>query len=600
MRTNSINWVETFKHIGEKKLGSQQTISAPVDKPSTSSSTDRQYFTLKSIDDLPSYQTIAVDTETDGLERNSGLVGCSFCGEPGKAYWLPSDKYKGADVWETLKGKALIMHNAKFDLNVLARHGCDLSDAKIFDTMIAHHLLDENSKHGLKDLAETLLHEKVVRYEDLQQMRLTGGNPSLAEYGCADADYTFRLYQLFQPRLTAEGLDKLFSVEMALVPIIKDMENTGIRLSTEQLSALSQSYKAEQADVQKQIFSIAGESLNLNAPAQVSDLLYGKLELPTSKLTLTGKPSIDNEALTAIKDKHDIVKLILRWRELNKLLTTYIEKLPNMSDDNNRVRCDFNQIGTVTGRFSCRNPNLQNIPRDKEIRSVFIPSHGYVFIDADFSQIELRCMAHYSRDEKMVEAYMTGLDLHRKTIADMLGKPIDDVTDDERFIAKSINFGLIYGMGAAGLSKRLGVSKEKAEIFMEQYFNAYSGVQQFMRECRKEAEQRGYVVNMFGRRRRFLNSNCKDAVNALIQGTAGDLCKMSMVRLTKALPPEVKMLLTIHDEILFEAPEEQAEEVRNLIVENMESSVKGVEGKEFTIPIKVEATIAENWGTAKT
>jgi DNA polymerase-1 len=558
-----------------------------------------QYFILSSISDLPSYPTIAIDTETDGLAKNCLLLGLSFCGEPGKAYWLPKERYEGADVWEALKGKTLIMHNAKFDLNVLARYGCDLDDATLFDTMIAHHLLDENSKHGLKDLAESLLQEKVVRYDDLQQMRLTGENPSLAFYGCADADYTFRLYELFKPRLAAEGLEKLFSVEMALIPIIRDMENTGIALSTERLSTIEKSYKNEQLQVRNRIFKIAGGAINLNAPTQVSDLLYDKLRLPSKKVTPTGKPSIDNEALTAIKDSHEVVGLILRWRELEKLLTTYIETLPNVIDDKSQVHCEFNQIGTVTGRFSCRNPNLQNIPRDKEIRSVFIPSPSNVFIDADFSQIELRCMAHYSQDEKMVEAYIKGLDLHRKTIADMLGKSIDDVTDDERFIAKSINFGLIYGMGATGLSKRLGVSKEKAETFMEQYFNAYSGVKQFMFLCRKEAEQRGYVVTMFGRRKRFPDGNCKDALNALIQGTAGDLCKISMVRLAKALPPYVKMLLQVHDEILFEVPQEQAEEVRKLILEMMEKPVKGIDGKEFTIPIKVEATIADNWGDAK-
>jgi DNA polymerase-1 len=580
-------------------LSLPQTVSFREAEFRTEAEDERQYFILSSIDDLPNYPTIAVDTETDGLEKDCKLKGCSFCGEPGKAYWLPIDRYEGADVWEALKGKTLIMHNAKFDLQVLARHGCDLDDANLFDTMIAHHLLDENSKHGLKDLAESLLQEKVVRYDDLQQMRLTGENPSLAFYGCADADYTFRLYELFKPRLAAEGLEKLFSVEMALIPIIRDMENTGITLSTERLSTLEKSYKNEQLQVRNRIFKLAGGAINLNAPTQVSDLLYDKLKLPSKKVTPTGKPSIDNEALTAIKDSHEVVGLILRWRELDKLLTTYIETLPNVIDDKSQVHCEFNQIGTVTGRFSCRNPNLQNIPRDKEIRSVFIPLPGHVFIDADFSQIELRCMAHYSQDEKMVEAYIKGLDLHRKTIADMLGKSIDDVTDDERFIAKSINFGLIYGMGATGLSKRLGVSEEKAEKFMEQYFNAYSGVKQFMFLCRKEAEQRGYVVTMFGRRRRFSDGNCKDALNALIQGTAGDLCKISMVRLAKALPPYVKMLLTIHDEILFEVPQEQAEEVRKLILEMMEKPVKGIDGKEFTIPIKVEATIADNWGEAK-
>jgi len=322
--------------------------------------------------------------------------------------------------------------------------------------------------------------------------------------------------------------------------------------------------------------------------------------LESVKKTPKGAKSTDVESLEAIKDAHPIVAKILRYREIDKLLSTYLEKLPLLVDKTTgRIHCQLHQNGTVTGRFSCSEPNLQNIPRGDIIRSAFIPSEGHVFIDADFSQIELRCIAHYTQDENMLSAYHNDADLHKKTIADMLGKTIEEVTDDERFIAKSINFGLAYGMGAKGLSKRLGVEKEEAQDLMDKYFGVYSKVKGYIHQHQTEVQQRGYVVNMFGRRRRMVHRDYHKAFNALIQSTATDICKIQMVRLAEQLPETVKMVLQVHDELLFEVPKEEASSVLEQIVEIMETKVTGLDGNQFSVPIKVEANIAENWADAK-
>jgi DNA polymerase-1 len=501
--------------------------------------------------------------------------------------------------------------------------------------MIAHQLLDENSSHGLKHLAKTILGAKVEMEENPylesplfdtnsaegvggRRRRVNASHPAshakdLVEYACADADYTFQLYQKFAEQLKQENISRLFTtVEMPLVKIVAQMEYWGIRLDTEKIIALQVQLQEESKAIVNDIFSLAGKPFDLNSPPQLSALLYDKLNLESVKKTPSGKQSTDIESLEAISDAHPIVEKILRFREIDKLLSTYILKLPTLVlKTTGRIHCQLHQNGTVTGRFSCSEPNLQNIPRgvlspcggEPErgyiIRSAFIPAPDHVFIDADFSQIELRCIAHYTKDENMLAAYKNDADLHKKTIADMLGKPIEDVTEKERFIAKSINFGLAYGMGAAALSKRLGVSYEEAQSLMDKYFGVYSKVKQYIHQHQMEVQKRGYVVNMFGRRRRMVNGDYHKAFNALIQSTATDICKIQMVRLYEALPETVKMVLQVHDELLFEVPKEEAPAVLSKIVAIMETPVTGLDGREFSVPIKVEAKIAENWADAK-
>jgi DNA polymerase-1 len=569
--------------------------------PKNSFSHERQYEIISSIEEIPLYDIIAIDTETTGLERDAKLLGVSFCGEVDKAFWLPSDKIVPFVMEATLAGKQLIMHNAKFDLQVLARNGISLYGNPIFDTMIAHQLLDENSSHSLKHLAKTILSAKVEVEQNPMIESPLFDKEDIVEYACADADYTFQLYLLFAKQLKQENISRLFTtVEMPLVKIIAQMEEWGILLDADKIVALQTQLQEESKGILNEIYSIAGKPFDLNSPTQLSALLYDQVGLESVKKTPKGAKSTDIESLEAIKDAHPIVEKILRYREIDKLCSTYLLKLPSLVDPvTKRIHCTLHQNGTVTGRFSCSDPNLQNIPRGDIIRSAFIPSEGHVFIDADFSQIELRCIAHYTQDENMLAAYHNGADLHKKTIADMLGKPIAEVTDNERFIAKSINFGLAYGMGATALSKRLGVSYEEAQSLMDKYFGVYSQVKRYIHQHQMEVTKRGYVVNMFGRRRRMIDGDYHKAFNALIQSTASDICKIQMVRLAEQLPETVKMVLQVHDELLFEVKKEESESVLRQIVEIMETPVSGLDRNEFSIPIKVEAKIAENWADAK-
>ena len=567
---------------------------------------------LNHIEELPSYPYIAIDTETTGLERDAKLLGASFCGEAGKAYWLPAENIVPFVMEATLAGKQLIMHNAKFDLQVLARNSVSLYGNPIFDTMIAHQLLDENERHGLKHLAKTILGACVKMEQNpmIESPLLSINDSQLVEYACADADYTFQLYKLFADKLKQENLSRLFyTVEMPLVKIVAQMEDTGILVDAKKLAGIAMALKEESKAIVHSVYALAGEPFDINSPVQLCKILFDKLGLKSVKETPKGKKSTDIESLEAIKEAHPIVEKILRYREIGKLLSTYLEKLPTLVDKTTgRIHCQLHQNGTVTGRFSCSEPNLQNIPRGDIIRSAFIPSPDHVFIDADFSQIELRCIAHCTQDENMLAAYHNGADLHKKTIADMLGKPIEDVTDNERFIAKSINFGLAYGMGATALSKRLDVSKEEAQSLMDKYFGVYSKVKKYIYQHQQEVSKRGYVVNMFGRRRRMVNGDYHKAFNALIQSMATDICKIQMVKLAEQLPETVKcakpsrasgMVLQVHDEILFEVPIQEAEVVLEKIVSIMETPVKGLDGKEFSVPIKVDAKIASNWAEAK-
>jgi len=463
-------------------------------------------------------------------------------------------------------------------------------------------LLDENDRHGLKYLAKKFL-DVTVKHE---QSPLTGGllwettDPELINYACADADYTFRLYELFTPQLKREGVSRLFyQVEMPVVKILAKMETNGICVDRKKLGQLAMELTTESKELVAEIYEIVGEPFDIHSPVQLSRILFDKLNLKSVKKTPKGNLSTDSSSLEAISGTHPVVPKILRFREIDKLLNTYVVKLPELVDKTTgRIHCQIHQNGTVTGRFSSSSPNMQNIPRGDSIRSAFIPEKDYVFIDADFSQIELRCIAHYTQDDNMLAAYRLGSDLHKKTAADMLKKPIEDVTPQERALAKTINFGLAYGMGAPALAKRLEIPVSEAKELMDKYFRVYSKVRGYINQLTKEVERRGYVVNMFGRRRR-LKGDYRKAFNALIQGTATDICKIAMVWLAEALPASVKMLLQVHDELVFEVPKYDAEDTLHKIIEIMETPVKGLNGSEFSVPIRVDAKIASNWAEAK-
>ena len=582
---------------------------------------------LKYIGELPSYQNIAIDTETTGLERDAKLLGVSFCGETGKGYWLPAENINQTSLQKALSGKLLIMHNGKFDLQVLARNGVDLYANPLFDTMIAHQLIDENDRHALKYLAKKFLGVTIeMEQNPLIGERIGEAFPSLLfdttdkqliDYACADADYTFRLYKLFEPKLNQERLSRLFNhVEMPVVKVLANMETNGVRVDLQKLSQLTQELLEQSKALTKEIYELVGTPFDFNSPSQLSRILYQKLGLESGKetdpsvsckKTPKGQKSTDIESLEAIRGAHPVVPKILRVRHIEKLLGTYLTKLPELIDKRTgRIHCQIHQNGTVTGRFSSSSPNMQNIPRgdrsegeaSTSVRAAFIPEKNHIFIDADFSQIELRCIAHYTQDDNMLKAYRNDADLHKQTAADMLKKPIDDVTPRERALAKTINFGLAYGMGAPALAKRLEIPVTEASDMMNKYFRVYSKVKGYINQHRKDVERRGYVVNMFGRKRR-LSGDYRKAFNALIQGTATDICKISMVRLAETLPSHVKMLLQVHDELLFEVPKDEAQKVLEQIVEVMEKPISGLAGREFSVPIRVDAKIAENWADAK-
>jgi DNA polymerase-1 len=567
-------------------------------------SDDTRYGELSDPSELGGYATLAVDTETDSTNAHTArLVGVSFCGEPGRAFWLPADRYDARSLGRALGGKRLVFHHAKYDLTVLERHGLPLAGEDVFDTMLAAHLLDENRPKGLKRLARDLLGEDPVEYADLSdQLSLFEATPELAEYACADADYTFRLYQRFRPELDATPtLARLYDeYELPTMWVVQRMERAGIGVDTAHLAVVGGRYRERLEELAESIYGHAGGPFQITSPLALSEFLYGRLGLPTAHETRSGRPSVNHAALDAIRHSHPVVPLLIEHRELTTLLTAYAGKLPGLVNaETGRIHCNMNQVGTVTGRMSSNDPNLQSIPRDANIRSAFVAGAGNVLIDADFSQIELRCAAHYSRDPKMLDAFRADLDLHRQTIADIIGKPIDEVTDDERNLAKAVNFGLIYGMGAPRLASSTGLSLHHAQSFMSAYFRTYANIKGFREDVLEYAATHGQIINMYGRRRRFPGGPNRAAFNSLIQSTAADICRDKMIALDCALPAEVRMLLQVHDEILFDAPEERAAEAVALIREIMESPVYDAKGREFRAPIRVDVGVGLNWGSAK-
>lgn len=563
-----------------------------------------RYGEIDDLSALDGYPTLAVDTETDSTNAHTArLVGVSFCGESGRAFWLPVDRFDAAAVARALAGKRLVFHHAKYDLTVLERHGLALDERDVFDTMLAAHLLDENRPKGLKRLAKELLGAEPVEYSDLSdQLSLFESTPELAEYACADADYTFRLYERFRPELDAiPTLARLYDeYEMPTMAVVRRMERNGIRVDTEHLALVGRQYRTRLAGLAETIHGHAGGSFQITSPAALAEVLHERLGLPAGGETRSGRPSVNHAALDAIRHSHPIVPLLIEHRELTTLLNAYVDKLPNLiHPDTGRIHCNINQVGTVTGRRSSNDPNLQSIPRDADVRSAFVAAEGHVLIDADFSQIELRCAAHYSRDPRMLEAFRAGHDLHRQTIADIMGKPIEDVSDDERNLAKAVNFGLIYGMGAPRLASSTGLSLHQAQSFMNAYFRTYANIKGFREEVLEYAATNGQVINMYGRRRRFPGGANRAAFNSLIQSTAADICRDKMIALDRGLPDDVRMLLQVHDEILFEAPAERGEEAARLIRDIMEGPVYDAKGRAFRAPIRVDVGVGVNWGSAK-
>lgn len=564
----------------------------------------QNYRALAELPALDRYETVAIVVDLDPPDEFDGrLVGVSFCGEPASAFWLPALSLDAPKLTDLSKGKRLVFHNAKYALTALERHGVSLADAEIVDTMIVAHLLDENGSKELRNLSRRYLGEVMHEGGGTPQLSLFAAATEIRNESCAEADIVFRLYETLMPLLEkTPTLTRLYyEYELPTMRVIRAIERTGIRLDIPYFKRLGDEFRLRIRVLEERIFEETGRKFLITSNVELAEVLYDELGLPPRRETYGGHRSVDGGTLEGLRTEHPVIPLLEEHRELTKLLTTYVDKLPQMvRQRTGRLHCHLNQVGTITGRFSSHDPNLQSIPRDKTIRTGFIAEDGYLLVDADFSQIELRCVAHYARDPKMMEAFQNDVDLHKKTIADILGKPIESVTPQERALAKAINFGLVYGMGAPRLARATGITRQEAEAFIKAYFDTYGGVRRFRDEVRAYADKHLQVISIFGRRRRYRDKDdARPALNALIQGTAADVCRVKMLALDAALPSDARMLLQVHDEILFEIPESKVESTLALIIEAMESPFEDLLGRPFRVPIRVEAGVGRNWGETK-
>ena len=569
-------------------------------------------------------KSVCFDTETTGLDvLNDDLVGLSFCYTEGEAYYvsLPEDKTEAKAVVHEFKvifesdQIDKIGQNIKFDLLMLAQYGVELN-GKLFDTMIAHYLVQPELRHGMDYLAEIYLKYRTIHFEDIVGAK--GKNQAnirtveinkLCDYAAEDADITFRLKQILEKELKDNDLTKLFyDIEMPLLKVLATMERTGVRLDSEALAQSSIILTEEMGKLEQEILQIAGVEFNVSSPMQVGEVLFDRLKLDDkAKKTKTGQYSTAEDVLEKIQSKHPIIGKILDYRGLKKLLSTYIDSLPLLiNPQTGKVHTSFNQTVAATGRLSSTNPNLQNIPiRDaqgKEIRKAFIPDADSVFLSADYSQIELRIMAHLSGDTNMMEAFNNGLDIHTATAAKIYKVPLEQVTSDMRRKAKTANFGIIYGISVFGLSDRLAIPKAEAKELIDGYFTTYPDVKKYMDTSIQRAKEMGYVETLFGRKRFLPDINSqnsivrgfaeRNAINAPIQGTAADIIKIAMVRIQNRLEQEnlqAKMTMQVHDELNFTVPKSELDTVRKLVVEEMENAIK------LKVPLIADCGAGTNW-----
>ena len=575
----------------------------------------------------------AVDTETTGLDpMRAALVGMSFSYEPDKAFYVPvAHDYLGAPEHLSVRQAMEILgpvlsnpnirkvgQNIKYDWTILARHGVDLQGV-FFDTMVASYLLNPSHRsHGLDQIAMDLLDHRMISYEEVcgkgakaitfNQVPLEKAVP----YACEDADVTFQVYSLLEPRLEENNLLELFeTMEMPLVRVLVKMEMEGITVDPDQLQALSKEFQAELENSEQEIYRMAGEEFNIASPQQLGHILFEKLGLPTQKKTKkkTGY-STDVNVLTTLATKHELPALILRHRTVAKLKSTYVDALASLiHPETGRVHTSFNQNVTATGRLSSSNPNLQNIPirtpEGKRIREAFVPRPGWELLCADYSQIELRILAHLSQDKFLIELFQNGEDIHKRTASEVFELFPEFVTDEMRRQAKAINFGIIYGMGAFRLSNEIGVSRKTAQRYIDNYFITYKGVKEFIDTTIAQAHQTGMTKTLSGRTRPLPDINAKNrvlqeaaeriAVNTPIQGTAADLIKIAMIRMQNALEKknmQTKMLLTVHDELVFESPPEEIFQAQVLAEQMME----GVWDLDVALKVNIES--GKNWAEA--
>ena len=505
--------------------------------------------------------------------------------------------------------------NLKYDLQVLASYGVTLA-GPMFDTMLAHYVVQPELHHNMDALAESYLAYRTIHIEELigprgkGQLNMADLAPAdVSDYACEDADVTLRLVEPLTREMEQSGTGRVFrEIEMPLMPVLADMERTGVRLDTGALAATGRLFTERMEAIEREVYALAGHSFTITSPRQVGEVLFGELGLnPKAKRTKSGQYSTSEEVLEALRQRHPIVGKILDHRALKKLLSTYVEALPRLvRPETGHVHTSFNQAVTATGRLSSSNPNLQNIPvrgdDGREIRKAFVPEPGCLFLSADYSQVELRIMAHLSADAHLIEAFRAGHDIHAATAARIFKKDIADVSRDERRKAKTANFGIIYGISAFGLAERMEVSRTEARELIDSYFETYPGVHQYMERSVAQARERGYIETLFGRRRYLpdiLSKNAvvrgyaeRNAINAPIQGTAADIIKLAMVRVHERFRREglrSKMILQVHDELCFSVLPDELDAVRAIVTGEMEGACA------LSVPLVAECGVGANW-----
>ena len=567
---------------------------------------------------------LSLDTETTGTDPiRAELVGMSFAYAENQAFYVPVpadrteaqrivDKFKPIfENPQTLK----VGQNIKYDMLVLANYGVEIQ-GPMFDTMIAHYVLQPELHHGMDYLAEIYLHYETIKIEELigpkgkNQKNMRDLDPAnIYRYACEDADVTLKLKNVLEKELKQNDAEALFrDIEMPLVPVLAYMERNGVRIDTEALKETSRHFTARMNQIEEEVHRLAGVEFNIASPKQVGEVLFDRLKIVDKpKKTKTGQYVTSEEVLESLKGKHEIVEKILEHRGLKKLLGTYIDALPQLiNPETGHIHTSFNQTVTATGRLSSSNPNLQNIPvrneDGKEIRKAFIPDEGCEFFSADYSQIELRIMAHLSGDPHMIEAFRANQDIHAATAAKIYKEKLEDVTREQRSKAKTANFGIIYGISVFGLAERLGIDRKEAKELIDGYFENYPHVKEYMDSSIQAARQKGYIETVFHRRRYLPDINSRNAVvrgyaernaiNAPIQGSAADIIKVAMIRIYRRFREEnlrSKMILQVHDELNFSVVPEEKEKVQQIVIAEMESAYK------MKVPLLADCGWGKNW-----
>lgn len=575
-------------------------------------------------DKLLTFGTICLDTETTSIDATRAkLVGLSFSVKKGEAWYVAVPRETEAaqhmvQIFSSIYENDKILkvgQNLKYDLTVLANYGIQLK-APLFDTMLAHYLVQPELRHNMDYLAEIYLNYQTIHIDTLigpkgkNQKNMADLAPAdICDYACEDADITLQLMEPLKAEMEKNQLTRVFhEIEMPLMPVLAQMERNGVRLDTEVLSETGEQFRQRMQQLETEIYELAGHPFTITSPRQVGEVLFDELKLnEKAKKTKSGQYSTGEEVLEAIKHKHPIVEKILAHRALKKLISTYIDALPKLIyPATGRIHTSFNQAVTATGRLSSSNPNLQNIPvrgdDGREIRKAFVPEPGCIFFSADYSQIELRIMAHLSADEHLVNDFRCGRDIHAATASRIFHKPIEEVSRDERRKAKTANFGIIYGISAFGLAERMEVSRTEAKELITNYFDTYPRVKEYMQTSVKRARELGYIVTEFGRRRYLPDITSRNAVvrgyaernavNAPIQGTAADIIKIAMVRIAQRFEAEgiqSKMILQVHDELNFSVLPEELDHVKNIVIQEMEGAYT------MSVPLLADCGEGKNW-----